>query len=192
MKIFNTKSNRNSGFTLVETLVAVSIFSTTLVAVLVLLGQGIADTNYAKRKITAEYLAQEGIEYIRNIRDTYLLSDGASGWTNFNNKLRAGTGAGCNSAAGCYFDPGSTFSLMSEISMSHCTGNNDTCPQLTYNATTGEYSYDVSGVSSGFTRKIQSDEVTGNETAISSTVYWMDGSNEYSVSFTESLFNWVK
>jgi prepilin-type N-terminal cleavage/methylation domain-containing protein len=64
---------KNKGFTLVETLIAISIFSMSIVTMMSVLGTGISDTNYAKTKIIATYLAQEGIEHARNIRDNYVL-----------------------------------------------------------------------------------------------------------------------
>ena len=79
------KQNKKNGFTLIETLVAVSIFTMSIMALLVVLTQGIANNNYAKKKILASYLAQEGIEYIRNMRDTYTLYTGVPGnsWNGF-------------------------------------------------------------------------------------------------------------
>lgn len=77
---------KQKGFTLVETLVAVSIFSISILGLLVVLTQGIADTGYAKKKMMAGYLAQEGIEYVRNMRDTSVLYNATSpqaGWDAF-------------------------------------------------------------------------------------------------------------
>ncbi len=77
---------KSSGFTLVETLIGLSIFTTSILALMAVLGSGIADTSYAKQKIVAGYLAQEGIEYARNLRDTTVLYDtsGAQhGWNAF-------------------------------------------------------------------------------------------------------------
>lgn len=73
------------GFTLVETLVAVSIFSMSIVVLMSVLGGGISDTQYAKEKMMAGYLAQEGIEYARNVRDTNVLYDVSpqDGWNAF-------------------------------------------------------------------------------------------------------------
>jgi Tfp pilus assembly protein PilV len=82
-KIFKQK---NKGFTLVETLVAISIFTMSILGLMSVLASGIADTNYAKQKIVASYLAQEGIEYVRNMRDNLVLFDAVSpqnGWTAF-------------------------------------------------------------------------------------------------------------
>src|SRR3989344_755955 len=72
-----------TGFTLVETLIAVSIFSFSILALMAVLFQGISDTGYAKKKMIAGYLAQEGIEYIRNKRDYYVLYPANRSWVNF-------------------------------------------------------------------------------------------------------------
>lgn len=71
--IFKLKFSDKKGFTLVETLVAVSIFSVSVLGLVTVLSEGIADTGYAKQKLAASYLAQEGIECIRNLRDNYVL-----------------------------------------------------------------------------------------------------------------------
>ncbi|MEX2029197.1 MAG: prepilin-type N-terminal cleavage/methylation domain-containing protein [Candidatus Paceibacterota bacterium] len=84
MKLFFKKVKKlNKGFTLVETLVAISIFSVSIVGLMSVLGSGISNTNYAKQKIAAYYLAQEGIECIRNTRDNYVLFTGETGWSDF-------------------------------------------------------------------------------------------------------------
>jgi Tfp pilus assembly protein PilV len=91
MKIFKFTppwrgKQKNNGFTLVETLVAVSIFTMSILGLLIVLSGGISDTSYAKKKIIASYLAQEGIEYARNMRDTAVLYNATSpqgGWNNF-------------------------------------------------------------------------------------------------------------
>src|SRR3989344_5745995 len=89
MKIFLKQKNKgrqilslSKGFTLVETLVAISIFTTSILALLVILSGSISNTNYAKQKMVATYLAQEGIEYARNLRNNAFLF--STGWGNFN------------------------------------------------------------------------------------------------------------
>lgn len=77
---------KGGGFTLVETLIALSIFTVSILGLMSILATGISNTGYAKRKVAAEYLAQEGIEYVRNLRDTTVLYDATSsqhGWDNF-------------------------------------------------------------------------------------------------------------
>lgn len=84
MELFFKKINKlNKGFTLVETLIAISIFSMTIVTMMSILGSGVSDTNYAKRKMIAGYLAQEGIEHVINMRDTDVITDSVNGWSKF-------------------------------------------------------------------------------------------------------------
>jgi Tfp pilus assembly protein PilV len=74
------------GFTLVETLVAISIFTMSILGMISILASGVSDISYAKQKIAASYLAQEGIEYVRNMRDTAVLynaTDAQHGWDAF-------------------------------------------------------------------------------------------------------------
>ena len=70
---------KNTGFTLVETLVAISIFTISILGMLSVLASSIANTTYAKQKMVATYLAQEGIEYIRNI-PCQGMRDCVNGW----------------------------------------------------------------------------------------------------------------
>lgn len=81
MSKFFKKNNR--AFTLVETLVALSIFTVSILGLMSVLASGISNTNYAKQKMVATYLAQEGIEYVRNMRDTYVLYPGGGDWESF-------------------------------------------------------------------------------------------------------------
>ncbi len=77
---------KNKAFTLIETLVAISIFTMSILGLMSVLASSISNTNYAKQKMAATYLAQEGIEYARNMRDTNVLSDTTStqhGWETF-------------------------------------------------------------------------------------------------------------
>jgi len=96
MKFITKKTNKRKGFTLVETLVAIAIFTVSILAVMAVLANSISDTNYAKKKMTAAYLAQEGIEYVRNKRDTSILSSSSSqdGWDDFKNHFLSGTAGG--------------------------------------------------------------------------------------------------
>ncbi|MFA6524292.1 MAG: prepilin-type N-terminal cleavage/methylation domain-containing protein [Candidatus Paceibacterota bacterium] len=167
-------TQKNKGFTLVETLVAISIFTVSVLALMVILGQGISDTGYAKKKMTATYLAQEGIEYMRNMRDTFSIS--GLGWDEFKNKL---TLASCD--IGCYFD--------AEVPDEVISCENGSCHHLLYDS--GKYNY-YFGVDSGFVRSVRVDGVNEDEIKITSTVSWGQESGAYSIVFSESLFNWIQ
>ena len=194
MKFFFLKNKKEDGFTLVETLVAISIFTISVLAVMINLGQGISDTGYAKKKIIAASLAQEGVEYIRNIRDTYVLfSGGSAGWILFKNQLR-NPPAQCDQAYGCYFDDqnldyGDPSQPITKIIIIACDGS---CPELMYDEATGKYTYDILGTESGFIRKIKVDQIRVDEIKVSSTVFWAQGSGLYNKTFSENLFNRVE
>ncbi len=77
------KYTNKQGFTLIETLVAIFIFSTALVALATVSARGVSSVNRAKEVIIAEYLAQEGLEIVRNVRDTTTLGNGTPWDINF-------------------------------------------------------------------------------------------------------------
>ncbi len=68
------KSCPASGFTIIESLVAVMILVMSVTGPLALAARGLSFSTYAREEITAFYLASEGMETIRNIRDSNLLS----------------------------------------------------------------------------------------------------------------------
>lgn len=70
--------NPSSGFSLLETLVAISILMMTIVGPLSLASKGIVFADYVKDEIAGFYLAQEAIEAIRNIRDSNIKNN--SSW----------------------------------------------------------------------------------------------------------------
>ncbi len=177
-----------------ETMIAIAIFSISIIAVMSVLSDGVSDTTYAKKKILAAYLAQEGIEYARNIRDTYVLysATGTIGWNAFNAKM-IGPGALCDQPNGCYLDDrdinySNQVQPMTGIYVVAC---GPTCAPLLYDSTTGKYNYG-SGVNSGFVRKISTVQFSSGETKVFSTVSWTQGSGTYRLTFSENLFNWVE
>lgn len=72
-----------AGFTILETLVAISILLLALTAPLVIVSQALRSSYFSRDQITAYYLAQEAIEYLRNKRDNQGLTTGATSadWT---------------------------------------------------------------------------------------------------------------
>jgi len=175
-----------TGFTIVETLVSLAIFSTSIVALIIVSSQGISDTNFAKNKLTASYLAQEGIELVRSIRDT------DSNWNTFLTSV-----SDCiisSTKDGCLIDSGPHFgsSRLDQINVLPCAG---LCiSPLVYIPSTGFYNYDLSnGTNSIFLRSIKIIPVTSNgndEIQIISNVSWSQGTGTRSVELTENLFNW--
>ncbi len=65
---------KDSGFTLVESMIAVGLIVTGVVGVLTLVSRSIGFNGLAFNRLVAANLAQEGIEVVRNIRDTNWIS----------------------------------------------------------------------------------------------------------------------
>ena len=173
------------GFTLVETLIAISIFTVSLLGIMSVLASGIADTNYAKRKMTATYLAQEGIEYIRNMRDTFVLYPANGGWSgggSFTNRL-----GNCDASTGCGVD------ISRPVTDTNFTFRCTPSSKCKLYVNNGNYNTNnLVGDDSGFTRKIWMDIIPGPDDGvkISSKVEWTQGSGTKSVTFSENLYNW--
>jgi prepilin-type N-terminal cleavage/methylation domain-containing protein len=64
------------GFSMIETLVAITMLTLAVTAPLTLAGQGLIAANYAKDQVTAFNLAQEAIELVRFHRDNQLIAIG--------------------------------------------------------------------------------------------------------------------
>lgn len=67
--IFQRLLSQKKGLTLVETLVAISILTIGVVGPLGVIAQALHTSYYTRDQMTAYYLAQEAVEYVRNLRD---------------------------------------------------------------------------------------------------------------------------
>ena len=71
--ITKLRSRIGAGFTLIETLIAITVFTVGALSVSVLVERSSFATSVSASQLAAGLLAQEGIEIARNIRDTNLL-----------------------------------------------------------------------------------------------------------------------
>lgn len=126
------------GFSLMETLVAITVLVFGIIGPLTLAQINLRSFPQIRDRIIAEYLAAEGVDMVRNVRDTALIQDPDSGLPNFN-------ASGCGSANGCYIDATSA-----SPAFAPCTAN---CPQIKYDNTTGSYNYST-GADTIFVRRI--------------------------------------
>lgn len=172
--IKNTQIN-SKGFTLVETMVAISILMLAILGPLSIASSGLRNSIYARDQITAYYLAQEGIEYTRYVRDNNYLKN-SSDWME---DLEF-----CESANGCSLD---TLDFMEDY------GN---YLPATYSATPlkidsdGRYTYN-SGTATRYYRKIVvTPELNDERFDVSTTVTWTQGSiGTKSITLKETIYN---
>jgi len=81
------------GFTLLETLFAILILTTGFFSTFSLLRKSISTTTTNVNQLIAANLAQEGVEIVRNIRDSQYVS--GYSWTEVLNSLNGGSCSGC-------------------------------------------------------------------------------------------------
>ncbi len=178
------KYTRNKGFTLVESLVAISILSLSILAAFTAVQGGLQDSTIVKDRITAFYLAQEAMEYIKNIRDENALHSVGGVSTNWLHGL-AEVGSDP-----CYF--GKTCKIDSPLkSVTVCSGGFGSCPLLNQDGSTGLFGYTSGGnwSSTLFRREIQFSQISANEVLVTIKMTWTTRGQAKSFQVTEELFN---
>jgi prepilin-type N-terminal cleavage/methylation domain-containing protein len=102
-KSFIKRNTKNAGFTLVETLVAIAILMIAIAGPLTVAEKGLSAAIYARDKLIGSYLAQDGMEAIKNIVDTNEIyigstanSDVSDHWITYGGVDLANVSAGCN------------------------------------------------------------------------------------------------
>ena len=173
--------NLVSGFTLIETLVAIFVMLTAIVAPMSIASQALSSARYAKEQVTAFYLAQEGIELVRNIRDNNTIAvvtwnEGTLG------SSATGSETVCYAVAGCLIDA-------KDLTVSACSGS---CVPINID-TNGIYTTSSQSSSpTQFTRTIKIKKISANELSIFSTVSWMSStvSGVRTFTITDNLLNW--
>ncbi|MEK7501415.1 MAG: prepilin-type N-terminal cleavage/methylation domain-containing protein [Patescibacteria group bacterium] len=108
------QNNRNNkGFTIIETLVAIAILMISIAGPLAVASKSLTAALYAKDQMVASYLAQEGVETIRNRKDNNIAKDGNDKWL----KDIAGPG----NSNQCLNDPGKDCPDLSVVNNSQFT-----------------------------------------------------------------------
>lgn len=189
-KIFNFKfsifnKNPQSGFTVLESIVAIMILSLSISGAFSAVQQGLSQSIIAKDEVKAFYLAQEAIEIIRNKRDNNqlaIISGGANSWLN---------GIAEIATDPCYF--GKTCRADStgpnDIYLYSCSSGWDSCDFLRQNQASYIYAYD--GTISNFKREIQIESVNANEIMVTVQVSWKKGIINKEFKIKTHLFNWI-
>lgn len=175
------------GFTLIETMIAVSILALATAGPLYAASRSLIAAQNSRDRLTASYLAQEGIEYIRSIRDNdYLIAYKANSqnahdnsWNNFRSTMSLCL---ASSADACTIDVTTNNGTLASCPTA------STCPPLQLDSSK-RYNHQ-SGVNSIFTRTIQVSEITATEEKIISTVSWRSRGIPFSVTITDHLTQW--
>lgn len=180
-------SQRIRGFTLLETMIAVTLLSVAIVAPMTLTAQSLGSAYYARDQVTAFYLAQEALETIRDVRDNNILANSQGTSVNLLNGIPSTNSqpfrvdARDNTMTLCSSDPGGI------------------CLPLQTDGTL--YGYNSGWTTTQFTRTViacfvQSGGTCNNtpsdEVKITATVSWRSGGLQLrTVNVSENLYRWV-
>ena len=174
-------TTQHRGFTLLETLVAVSLLAIAIVAPMSLTTQSLESAYYARDQITAFYLAQEALEAVRNVRDNNILQNSQNVKVDLLNGFPSTGGAPFridtrnNVMTLCSADPGGA------------------CIPLQTDGTLYGYG-NGANVSTIFTRTVTAAFIpdTTDEIKLTVTITWQSGGlQKRTVTISENLYRWV-
>ena len=183
---------------MVETLIAISVLAVAITGPLVIAQKGLQAALISKDQITAFYLAQDALEYIRYARDTNcLVAGGGSGGCPVAQWLQGNGSASqdvnltpCVSTAGT---AACTIDVIALTQPAACAGG--VCSAINYDSANNYFTY-ASGSASIFTRTItiQNNPSCGapcnpNEAAVVVTVTWRDPLL-HSITVRENIDDW--
>ena len=193
----NTTSGLRSGFTIIEALVAIFILTISVSSMLGVTASSATSARYSNNEITANYLLQEAVDYIRNNRDTiaFQMKDASIGWGTFLNKYSPCFSNMCDIKIED-FNPADT----TGVDVLSCPGS--ACESLYYDkddalggVTSFFYSHDKNfGELSNFVREVKMEKVDGSDDQIkvTATVRWKNGTSTKTQSLVVYLLNWQK
>lgn len=172
------KPNPQKGFTLVETLVAITIIALALVGPFYAVQQSLNASRSARDQLIASSLAQEAIEYVRSIRDgNYLYNLQNPGATHSWLYGLDGTGGRNCIAADCVVDAKQ--------------GTVNTAITPLYINSANVYNQQGAGTVTPFTRRVRLTVVSVSEVRVTVTMSWMTRTVPYTTTVTETLHNWL-
>jgi len=192
------RTSLKNGFTLVETLVAVAILMVAIAGPLTVANQALTAALGSRNAMIATYLAQEGMESIKNIKDNNLSVSGntwTDGWAG-NITCSAPTSGG--SIANSCATP-SLLPLLSGSNRQQCISESDCRLYVEYANSDGSesksYFYTNSGQNRAtpFTRYYYVTPVANqNELIVTVVVQWTDGAIPNAITLQELMTNTVR
>ncbi len=174
------KNLQSRGFTLVESLVAVTIITVAIAAPLTAANSALVAAFISRDKLTASYLAQEALEYVRAERDNAFLVNQATGWSVFLDVVSS-----CDAAAGdmCLVDPISA-NIEQCTTVVDCAVVKDSSSQYRQGDPPGTETATV------FTRTVEVSIVSSTEVEVVAEVLWTYHGTLHKVTITNHLTQW--
>lgn len=176
MKIRNL--TKKEGFTIVESLVAITMLIIAISGVSKAVSTSISSYTFSRDQVIAFYLAQEGFEFIRNMRDENALNNRA--WL---------TGISVNVSDPCYFGNACRVDPIASTAPTRC-GAPGSCPVVRQNSSSLFFGYNSTWRATKFRREIILSQVNANEISVLITVNWTHGTSNKQFRAKENLLSW--
>jgi len=172
-------------------MVAISILALSLAGPFVAVRSALGGSYVARDQLIASALAQEGLEYIRSIRDNNYLEGGASTWmSGLSSKLCYGNAP----TRYCTVDPnlGDTPAAIVEYT-SITPGNCNAGARCLYISANDLYNQQNDGTVSSrqFKRVVQLFRLSDTEVRVVVEVHWSTSGKAYTVTVTDTLRDWL-
>ena len=177
------KLPNQKGFTLIEMVITISVVSVGIIGAFIAVQQGIVAVDYANSRFTAALLAQEGVEIIKNIRDTNLLEyNYISSGTPWNEGIVVGD------FEVQYTDPQLIDPVLTSLICSpNCSADN---LRFLKKSVSGFYNYST-GDDTRFKRIIHIESPNADQMDATIIVYRKKrGGGYYNISLLQHLYNW--
>lgn len=165
----------NKGFSILEVVIAMGIITVGLLGVSSLALQNLQVETINKNYLVASMLAQEGMELVRNVRDTNFLK--ANDW-------KTGSGAGTDSD----IVQGGIYRIDYNLDIQPVAGINDDSTRLFIGGSPEKYNHS-GGVLTPYRRLIEVVD-NGNYIQATSTVAWSERGRSYKYEVVTYLYNW--
>ncbi len=184
--------SKNTGFTLLEVIVAIFILTVGIGGSFVLIQQTISTASMIQSRLIAAYLSQEGIEIVRNMRDNNWLEQRESLQVPplplWNDGM---SGSSCQGPTNCCEGDYETDMPPSEIALTSVVGCDfDDLRYLNIDSD-GFYGY-LSGTQTKFKRKIFIEPIEDNKMKVVVIVQWKEKIKINEVEVVEHVTNWYE
>ena len=175
-----TRNKFNRAFTLVEALVALSILIVGIISGFILVTKALYNVTIIQDRLTASFLAQEGIELVRQIRDTNYLKTLGGASTDWDDNLKTD---------GDYLIAADIYTGTVILPLPPWQDKS-----LYYHPSSGLYNYDNTGDATPtvFKRKMNITHVSSDEIRVQSIMNWKSRNINFSFTVEDHLFNWLK
>jgi len=157
--------HKEGGFTLLETLVAISILVIAITATFSAAQNGLASALDVRDQITAFYLAQEAVEMVRNTRDSNSLERTATPTVSWIKGLAETLNDPCAFGKVCIVDATNNV-------FTACPTGPGSCPNMRKDSQTGLYGYNGSWNTTSFNREITLSQTNPSELVVGVNITW--------------------